>query len=189
MTCKNSNLFTRVSSKAIKYTFWYFLFYLSNSTPLTFAGTITRYIWLYLDLHRAEHIEEEPEGWLEEPWLTDQQLIWRGWHLVSQYWNVLSENFSSRFCSAVQQTTAFLKKINIKILKYNKIEINKCFKEVRKCLCVYLFSIYIYYLFIYFQRIVIIARDLLLMELQTMCKQCRISIVNSRFMCDCQLDF
>lgn len=41
------------------------------------------------------------------------------------------------------------KKINIKILKYNKIETNKCLKEVKKYLCAY-FSIYIYfYLFIF----------------------------------------
>lgn len=45
---------------------------------------------------------------------------------------------------------SIFKKNNVKILKYNEIDINKCLKEVNKCLCAYFFSIYIYYyLFIF----------------------------------------
>lgn len=44
-------------------------------------------------------------------------------------------------------------------------------------------------LFIYFQRIVITASDLPFMEVHTMFKQCRIKVVNSRFVCECKLNF
>lgn len=54
--------------------------------------------------------------------------------------------------------------------------------------CLLLLDIHLL-LFIYFQRIVQTARNLPFMEVQTMFKQCGMNIVNSRFVCDCQLNF